>query len=78
MLIIIGLAIIIVVYLIVKNTSATARSAALANQMAFDAMTPDQQDRVIEADDERRRARNRQAVVIFILLGVAVWWIFSH
>jgi hypothetical protein len=57
------------------NTGATAKGIAIQNQMLFDAMTPEQQARVIEAAKariaiaEEKKAR-RRGFVLF-LIGIA-------
>jgi hypothetical protein len=61
------------------NTGATAKGIAIQNQMLFDAMTPEQQERVIEAakariaiaEEKKAEKKARRRGFILFLAGIA-------
>jgi hypothetical protein len=73
-----------------SNTGAAAKGIAIQNQMLFDAMTPEQQARVIAAwearkaiANEQKEAASRYRIGLFLfLVGIlcvmAFFGVFSH
>jgi hypothetical protein len=64
-----------------SNTRATAKGIAIQNQMLFDAMTPEEQARVIAAAEARIAAREEVArakranAKVQTRIGLTIFWI---